>query len=159
MSNFWHPIIGYWETMSDPSAAVVAAYPAGTVEVPKRPSPDHEWQGGEWVYVEPTPVPVEEWRETAELPRGAFLNACVAAGFITAEVGFEAADGSWPTAFNTFMEGLSPSQRIETKATWADLSAASTVRRNSPILALIAADPLVNATPEQLDAMFGWVTP
>ena len=31
---------------------------AGWVACPERPSPEHEWQGGAWVYVEPAPEPV-----------------------------------------------------------------------------------------------------
>lgn len=35
---------------------LMATYPEGTVEVPLKPGPDHEWQDGEWVQVEGEPV-------------------------------------------------------------------------------------------------------
>jgi len=81
--------------------------------------------------------------------RGQFLLAAAAAGIITEAVAEEAADGSWPAAFNTFIAGLSASQRIVAKATWAD---GRTVNRSNPILALIAADQGVNEA--GLDALF-----
>ena len=41
--GFWHPTLGYWETISDPSPDTVAAYESGTIEVPVRPSEIHTW--------------------------------------------------------------------------------------------------------------------
>lgn len=41
---------------------LMAGYPEGTVEVPLRPGPDHEWQAGVWV-APSSPTP-EELRET-----------------------------------------------------------------------------------------------
>lgn len=38
-------------------AELMATYPEGTVEVPIKPGPDHEWQDGEWVYVAPPAPP------------------------------------------------------------------------------------------------------
>lgn len=89
-------------------------------------------------------------RARAFLTRGEFLLAVVSAGIITAEVAEEAADGSWPAEFDTFLAGLSAEQRIIAKTTWAD---GGNVRRNNAILALIAAHKGVTDT--QLDAMFG----
>lgn len=56
--GFYHPTRGYWQTTDTPGAEILAAYPAGTVEVPLRPSADHQWQNGAWVYVAPPPPPV-----------------------------------------------------------------------------------------------------
>lgn len=92
-----------------------------------------------------------EFRATASLPRYAFLQACVTAGIITQETAEEAADGSWPAAFNTFLDGQDGAQRIAAKAVWAD---GKEVRRDSTILALIAAD--AGVTDAQLDGMFGY---
>ncbi len=65
--GFYHPEGGYWQTTSEPSEAIRASYPEGTVEVPTKPDADYEWQyegddptKGEWVYVappEPEPIP------------------------------------------------------------------------------------------------------
>tara|TARA_B100000287_G_scaffold124444_1_gene116464 strand:+ start:9026 stop:9415 length:390 start_codon:yes stop_codon:yes gene_type:complete len=41
--GFWHPTLGYWETISDPSDDIVAAYESGTIEVPVRPTRIHTW--------------------------------------------------------------------------------------------------------------------
>jgi len=62
----------------------------------------------------------------------------------------EAADGSWPSSFNTFLAGMTAAQRIEAKALWASRA---DVRRASPLLALVAANKSV--TDEQLDTLFG----
>lgn len=56
--GFFHASRGYWQTTDTPPADILAAYPAGTVEVPIRPSADHQWQNGEWVYIAPPPQPV-----------------------------------------------------------------------------------------------------
>ena len=68
--GFYHPDIGYWQAVGgDP---VLENYPEGTIEVPLKPSADHQWQNGLWVYVaaqQPTPEelralmpPLEKWR-------------------------------------------------------------------------------------------------
>lgn len=97
------------------------------------------------------PPSLDEFRAKAYLPRYEFLAACVTAGIITQETAEEAADGSWPAAFDTFLTGLADTGRITAKAVWAD---GKVVKRNSTILALIAADASV--TEEQLDVMFGY---
>ena len=56
--GFFHPSRGYWQTTGYPPADILASYPDGTVEVPLRPSADHQWQNGAWVYVAPPPQPV-----------------------------------------------------------------------------------------------------
>ena len=55
--NFYHPERGYWQTLSEPSEKTVSSYPLGTVEVAIRPSQDHQYIKGSWVYVEPEAVP------------------------------------------------------------------------------------------------------
>lgn len=46
--GFYHPVEGYWQTISTPSDAILASYSEGTIEVPIRPSPLHTWSGSEW---------------------------------------------------------------------------------------------------------------
>jgi hypothetical protein len=60
--GFFHPDRGYWQTMGEPSQAVRDSYPDGTIEVPIRPSTDHHWQDGTWVYLAP---PIEKLRADA----------------------------------------------------------------------------------------------
>lgn len=64
--GFYHPERGYWQTNSAPTPEQLAAYPEGTVEVPLKPSADHEWDGEAWVYVAPPEPTPEELR--AALP-------------------------------------------------------------------------------------------
>ena len=47
--GFFHPSVGYWQTISTPTQQHLAAYPAGTVEVPLQPSNLHTWSGSAWV--------------------------------------------------------------------------------------------------------------
>ena len=54
MRGFYHPDRGYWQTMGDPSGAIIEAYPGGTIEVPLKPGSNYEWQDGGWVYVPPS---------------------------------------------------------------------------------------------------------
>ncbi|MBX8802956.1 hypothetical protein HBA92_19695 [Ochrobactrum sp. MR28] len=70
--GFYHPDIGYWQAVGgDPK---IEDYRTGTIEVPLKPSENHHWQNGEWVYVEPEPEPeavisipaVTFWERTTE---------------------------------------------------------------------------------------------
>ena len=57
--GYFHPTIGYWQASGTAGQDFAASYPEGTVQVPLRPSADHQWQGGMWVYVAPpAPPPV-----------------------------------------------------------------------------------------------------
>ena len=47
--GFFHPLQGYWQTISDPSPSIVATYPEGTIEVPLKPSSLHTFDGSEWI--------------------------------------------------------------------------------------------------------------
>ena len=59
--GFFHPERGYWQTVGEPSAEILATYLEGTVEVPLKPGADYEWLGGQWVH---TPPALEELRES-----------------------------------------------------------------------------------------------
>jgi len=63
MSKYFMNLNGdYWETVSDPSDEIIAAYPAGTVEVTQRPSHLHTYEGGAWVA--PSDAVYDEWKAT-----------------------------------------------------------------------------------------------
>lgn len=47
--GFYHPLVGYWVTLSEPSQEIRDTYPLGTVEVPLRTDPDSVWDGEQWV--------------------------------------------------------------------------------------------------------------
>lgn len=54
--GFYHPLRGYWQTISQPDADTLASYPEGTVEVPLKPGADYEWDGEAWMHVPPDPA-------------------------------------------------------------------------------------------------------
>lgn len=54
--GFYHAERGYWQATAGNPDELLEGYPEGTVSVPIKPAAGYEWQGGEWVYVEPTPV-------------------------------------------------------------------------------------------------------
>ncbi|MCG7628982.1 DUF4376 domain-containing protein [Epibacterium sp. MM17-32] len=64
--GFFHPDQGYWQTNGDPPDWILANYPEGTIEVPVKPGPDHEWDGNQWVH---TPSPVHPSEVNAERDR------------------------------------------------------------------------------------------
>lgn len=66
--GFFHPQAGYWQTVSEPSAEVLAAYPEGTVEVPLKPGANFDWDGFTWVAtpeLPPTKAEQEAKRQAA----------------------------------------------------------------------------------------------
>jgi len=58
--GFFHPVDGYWQTVSTPSNDILASYPEGTVEVPLKPGSDFSWDGSQWVAVSPAPLTPEQ---------------------------------------------------------------------------------------------------
>lgn len=105
--------------------------------------------GGEAV-ASPAAPTLEEQRAAAILTREAFLQAVAAEGIISWDEAEEAADGSWPASFATFLSGMTQAERVEARALWAR---GAMIRRDSPLLASVAADQGVSDG--QLDAMFG----
>ncbi len=77
--GFYHPDMGYWQTIG--GEPTVDDYQAGTIEVPLKPSENHSWQNGEWVYVEPQTViiipAVTFWERTTEV-EGTAIEAMLA---------------------------------------------------------------------------------
>lgn len=51
--GFFHPDRGYWQTVGEPSAEILATYPDGTISVPIKPGADYEWQDGAWAFILP----------------------------------------------------------------------------------------------------------
>lgn len=69
--GFWHPDVGYWQTITAVNSKVIEAYPEGTVNVPLIPGPNFQWNGSEWVNIEPT-VPVYSEEEKRAMKSAAF---------------------------------------------------------------------------------------
>lgn len=55
--GFWHPDVGYWQTIGGITPEILASYPEGTVNVPLIPGSGNEWEwnGTEWVAKEVVP--------------------------------------------------------------------------------------------------------
>ena len=48
-TGLYHPTLGYWQTLTTPTAEDMADYPEGTIQVPLKPSSLHTFDGYEWV--------------------------------------------------------------------------------------------------------------
>ena len=48
--GFYHPVRGYWQTLSSDN---VPDFPSGTIEVPLKPGSNYDWNGSEWVLFPP----------------------------------------------------------------------------------------------------------
>lgn len=71
--GFFHKKMGYWQASSPPSQSVLRTYPDGTVKVPVRPSPFHEWDGSSWVEI--SAMKNEQATSAARAQRNALLAA------------------------------------------------------------------------------------
>jgi hypothetical protein len=130
--GFYHPTQGYWQTLSTPTAAQLAAYPEGTVEIPVQPSEDKRWNGSAWV---DNPDYVAEQlaieRANMRVSRFQAKAALAAAGLLTqAQAVVDAADATTQLAWNEVIE----------------------FRRNSPTIAALQA--AMSLTDTQLDELF-----
>lgn len=142
--GFFHPIYGYWQTISDPDAATLAGYPEGTVEVPLKPSVDCEWNGEAWVYVTPSNPTPEELRATLPpITRRQLRLTLVRYG---EREGLPSILNNVATLIETMPDGL---VREEARIEWAD---ATHYERLHPTLILIGQG--LGLTPEQVDALW-----
>jgi hypothetical protein len=66
--GFYHPTIGYWQTLSDPSEEYRSQYPEGTIEVPIKPGAGYEFDGTEWV------APSQEWLDNTAAEEARFIR-------------------------------------------------------------------------------------
>lgn len=70
---FINPNGDYWETTTDPSDEIIAAYPVGTTEVTQRPSHLHAYSNGAWVA--PSDAVYNEWKSIGVRAERDFLLA------------------------------------------------------------------------------------
>ena len=73
MKYYINPNGDYWETMTDPSDEIIAAYPVGTTEVTQRPSHLHTYSNGAWVA--PSDAVYNEWKSIEVRAERDFLLA------------------------------------------------------------------------------------
>jgi hypothetical protein len=114
-TGFYHPSRGYWQTNAAPSAAILATYPQGTVEVPLKPGPNYAWSGSAWVEQPAPPAPVPpavdgfQFREQLRVQGvyDAALTAVTAAGGRTLRAFNEASVfGRGNPSFNALADAL-----------------------------------------------------
>lgn len=153
--GFYHPSRGYWQTVTNPTAAQRAAYPFGTVEVPLRPSAEHEWDGVSWAVPQPdTDAALQAARAAAWMSKPAFLLACMQHGILTPEEAHIAATGGFPGAFAAVISQLSQDELNAVNVIWP---ASTRIERLDPFIMRVA--ELMNISPEMLDAVFGVSVP
>lgn len=82
--GYYNPIDGYWQANTKPTDEILASYRRNTIEVPLKPSADHQYVLGEWVHVPPT---AEELRSRmAKLTARQFRLGLLAAGHTPSQV-------------------------------------------------------------------------
>jgi len=143
---------GYWQTIGTPSAEILAGYPAGTVEVPLRPSADKMWDGSAWV-TDPdyAAEALVDARKQAILPLGEVLGGMVEAGWLP-----EGAAEAWldrtslPGPLTAELASLpNPKTRLIARAALF----APTVWRLDPVWTRVFAR--FGKTDAEIDALFG----
>ena len=130
--GFFHPKIGYWQTISDPSEATVINYPEGTTEIPLKPGADYEWDGSTWVPLQPDPgpEPVPVSMSFAQLMIG-----LVAEQWITEEEGRLWLTGTLPPQVISTINLIPAEQRF---AATAKATRPSVVNRLDPLVQMMA---------------------
>lgn len=58
--GFFHPDIGYWQTLNKVTDDQREKFPAGTIEIPVKPGEYFQWSGNEWVPIDPPPLSLEK---------------------------------------------------------------------------------------------------
>lgn len=102
--GFYHPSRGYWQAIGGDPAVLLLSYPTGTIQVSLKPSADHEWQDGQWVYYEPEPVPEPV---PATISRRQFYDGLAEAGRISkAEALAAMKTGAIPVALQAILDGM-----------------------------------------------------
>ncbi|NVD38960.1 hypothetical protein HT585_08840 [Ensifer sp. HO-A22] len=135
-NGFYNPFDGYWQTNTKPTDEILASYREGTIEVPLKPSADHQYILDGWVHVPPT---TEEIRaRMPPLTARQFRLGLLSGGYTTAQV-------------TQAIEAMPDGEQKETaKIEW---EYATILKRLHPLVAVIGA--AVNLTDTQIDSM--WV--
>lgn len=155
--GYWHVTRGYWEATAEPSAGVLASYPAGTVEVPIKPGETYEWDGSAWVDNPPDPAAVlAEKRSLAFVSRAAFFIGVWKAGILSRSDAEMGSRGEMPTDFTLALTAaVVASQITQAEADEATILLAGAIQidRTNEYVALMQA--YYSLTDAQVDALFG----
>jgi hypothetical protein len=150
--GYFHPDRGYWQTTSDVPDHILATYPEGTVEVPLKPSGNHEWGGLKWVEVLPSPAEaLAAWRKTKKLDKAEFVLGLILLEILTIEDALSASRGNWPTALAGFLDLLTLEQSAQVQIEWAT---STKIGRNDTYIMVLAS--YLGLTEAQVDTLFGW---
>lgn len=85
--GFFHPDLGYWQAIGGEPEELLLTYPEGTSQIPVKPSADHQWKGGKWVYVQPPePTPEEIRASLPALTARQFRLGLIGGGFSLTDV-------------------------------------------------------------------------
>lgn len=151
--GFYHVERGYWQAVGEPSAALMASFPAGTVEVPLKPGPDYEWVSGAWVHNPPDPeVVAAARREELSLSFSQLLIGLVELGFITEAEGEAWLSGAaLPAEVEALVVSLPVGERFRARARMLRMSVAL---RTDPLVAALAASREPAMSAEEVDQFF-----
>jgi hypothetical protein len=101
---FINPNGEYWETLTDPSAEIIAEYQEGTVEVPQRPSHLHTHAGGAWVA--PSDAVYDEWKATEVRAERDFLLASKVDKSVSNPLRWASMSAETQAAWSTYRQAL-----------------------------------------------------
>lgn len=110
---------------------------------PDRPSRDHDWQNGAWVYVAPAPV------VPASVTRAQFCLAAKAYALLSPADAIDAAKGGWPAAFTAALSAMPGVDVDDAQIVWG---AVGEIHRNHPLMEAMRG--YLQWTPEQMDSFF-----
>lgn len=160
--------VGFTEGDESPLEPGVLLLPGGCIlaEEPAFDPDTHsaQWDGAAWTYAAlpgPEPLPpapteadlLAAWRDTRVLTRTEFCTALLRADKLTAAEAIAAAGGATPAPLEDAISMLPEPEQAEARILWAGLTQ---VRRNHPLIALVAWVPSVSMTDAQVDELFGW---
>lgn len=135
--GFYHPDIGYWQMISEPSNEDLMKFPEGTISVPLKPGSFYDWNGTEWVFNEPILTPEEKRAQFPNLTPVQFRNALVDNGIMPDQV----TEKIMTIPFDIEREKALNSWNYPTMFI-----------RNDPYIDMISA--MFDLTPEQVDVMW-----
>lgn len=133
--GYYNHIDGYWQTTGNPPDEILKSYREGTVEIPVKPSADHRYLLGEWVYVPPTSKEIRE--KMPPLTARQFRLGLVDSGYAPFQV----------TQAIAAMPAGPDKERAQIEWEYA-----TTFNRMHPLIATVAA--ALGLSDEQVDAMW-----